>query len=298
MKRIILILVLSIICLMSFGFAQEPDKIIFSHKFHNDEVGVECDNCHGSAMISLLPSDNLLPEMSTCYNCHDEDDTECGYCHTNTDEPGIAERPPQYKSKFSHKTHLESGADCLTCHQGITKKTQVGKFHIPNAGNCASCHSPVDYSEEQQKCLVCHDASMDFSPADHEVNWKKDHGPYAQFAEQTCSHCHQQNYCQNCHQGDNLDREVHPLNFRNNHGIIAKGDKENCLTCHQEQLFCIDCHRTEMVMPQNHSYVNWSNRIKGNGGRHAKEAKFDFDNCMSCHNDAYTDIVCVTCHGN
>lgn len=285
-------------CIVAQGLAQAPDKIIFSHEFHISEADVECSSCHENVTTSKKTSDNLLPEMETCYNCHDEDDTPCSQCHTNPDEADVAPRNRAFKAQFSHEKHLAQNVPCLDCHTGMDKKTEVGTFHIPASATCTNCHGEADYKEEQIKCITCHSKDMDFTPASHVVNWSKDHGLNQQFGNSDCSHCHQNSYCQNCHQGDNLDREVHPLNFRLTHGNNAKANKQNCLTCHEEQLFCLDCHQTQMVMPKNHSYVNWSNRIPGNGGRHAKEAKFDFDSCMSCHNDAYTDNVCVVCHGN
>jgi len=279
------------------GLAQAPDKIIFSHQFHLSEADAECTDCHGKVKNSLDATDNLLPEMETCYSCHDEDDTECSLCHSNPDEAGLAPRNKDFAAKFPHKQHINAADNCLNCHTGIDKKTEVGNFHVPGSATCTNCHGAADFKEEQIKCLTCHDKEMDFEPSSHALNWSKDHGLNQQIGNENCSHCHQASYCQNCHQGDNLDSEVHPLNFRLTHGSMAKANKENCLTCHEEQLFCLDCHQTQMVMPKNHSYVNWSNRIPGNGGRHAKEAKFDFDNCMSCHNDTFADNVCVTCHG-
>jgi len=290
--------VIIVLCTVNMLMAQNPDKIIFSHKYHIEEVEAECASCHELASNSLSITDNLLPEMATCYDCHDESDTKCGYCHTNIDEPGMVPRYASFNSKFPHKTHTTDGTNCLSCHEGIPLKKVVGTFHLPSSVSCASCHEPADYKDEKVKCLTCHNKDMNFLPSDHAVNWPKDHGVMDQLGDNTCSHCHQTSYCQSCHEGDNLDRKVHPLNFKSTHGRMAKGNKENCLTCHQEQMFCLDCHQTQMVMPKNHSYVNWSNRVTGNGGRHAKEAKFDFDNCQSCHNDAYSDNVCITCHGN
>ncbi len=297
MKFINIFILLSCV-LLAQGLAQPADKIIFSHQFHLSEADAECSSCHGKATESQAVSDNLLPEMQTCYDCHDEDDTECSQCHSNPDEAGLAPRNKKLAAKFTHKVHLSEKIACLDCHQGIAAKTETGTFHRPGSEKCTSCHGEIDFKEEQAKCLTCHEKGMDFIPSSHVVNWPKDHGLNQQFGNGNCSHCHQVSYCQNCHEGDNLDHEVHPLNFRLTHGNSAKANKQNCMTCHEEQMFCLDCHQTQMVMPKNHSYVNWSNRIPGNGGRHAKQAKFDFDNCMSCHNDAFTDNVCVTCHGN
>jgi len=299
MKSVILLIFIFVFSGLLLLTGQDvPDKIIFSHKFHIEEVEAECKSCHEGALTSLQPLDNLQPEMETCYSCHDEEETDCGLCHTNPDEPDISKRYTNYKSNFPHQKHISDESNCLVCHSGIENQEEYGKSYVPGNDLCASCHESADYTEEKIKCLVCHEEKFRFVPADHRLNWKKDHGIKAQIASTSCNHCHQKHYCQTCHEGDNLDHIVHPLNFRYNHGLSARGNKENCLSCHQEQAFCMECHQIEMVMPKNHSYVNWSNRIPGNGGRHALEAKYDLDNCLSCHKDAFADVICATCHGN
>ncbi len=286
----------SVFILARFLQAQE-DQIIFSHRLHVAEQEIGCLDCHQKAMESESQTDVLTPEMQTCYNCHDEDETPCATCHTNADESGIGQRLEGFKSRFPHKMHLnEEGTNCLLCHKGVESSAAAEGFHLPSREICNVCH-PADYGENKAQCLTCHEANMNFTPVTHRLNWVKDHGIVQQQDENSCSHCHKNSYCTNCHEGDNLDRKTHPLNYRFTHGLAAKGNKENCLTCHQEFAFCVDCHRRERVMPKNHSLPLWSNRIKGDGGEHAREAQIDFDTCMSCHNDAYADVVCITCHG-
>jgi len=297
MQKMKIILPLVLFLFISLALAQQ-DQIIFSHKFHVQEQEIGCLECHGKATESMNQQDVLMPEMQTCYNCHDEDETPCATCHTNPDEPAIARRVEGFKSRFPHKKHVdEEGANCLVCHKGVEVAEDSKAFHMPAKEKCNTCHAGADVVESKVKCLSCHEASLNFLPASHQLNWRKDHGQIQQLSVESCDHCHQQNYCADCHEGDNLDRQVHPLNYRFTHGLMAKGNKENCLTCHQEQAFCVDCHRSQHVMPKNHALPTWSNRIAGDGGEHAREAQIDFDNCLSCHNDAYADVVCMTCHG-
>lgn len=298
MQRGWIILPFVLIILATCLQAQQKDKIIFSHKLHVQDQEVECLDCHGKVTESVKSTDVLLPDMQTCYNCHDEDETPCSKCHTNPDDPGVAPRLKGFKSKFPHKMHVkEDGSNCLSCHKGVDQSTMVGALHLPKKEQCNTCHQGADVATNRIQCLTCHQANMNLTPVSHRVNWQKDHGVVEQAGTQVCTHCHQNNYCVTCHEGDNLDHKVHPLNFKYTHGIMAKGNKENCLTCHQEEAFCVDCHRSQNVMPKNHALPNWSNRIKGDGGEHAREAQIDFDTCLSCHNDAYADVVCVKCHG-
>jgi len=294
MKKIIIIsmIILGGIILVA---STQRDSIIFSHKFHLEDAGASCSACHEAALASEAATDNLLPGMETCYNCHDEDDTDCTVCHTNPDEAGNYPRITDLKARFAHKVHAKSEEDCMNCHAGIVEKEQAGvTSHVPGRNDCAGCHGLSDYWEDNTRCQQCHTKEFDFKPADHNNIWVKSHGVVSEVDEGACTHCHQNNYCTACHEGDNLDRLAHPLNFRNNHGVMARGNKDNCLTCHQEHAFCIDCHQTQLVMPRSHSFIGWT--VGPNGGQHAREAMYDFDTCSSCHNDAYSDNVCLRCH--
>jgi nitrate/TMAO reductase-like tetraheme cytochrome c subunit len=295
MKKTILLFAFLFICGISLSLAQE-DQIIFSHAYHIDEVGAACTDCHGAVESSTSPSDNLLPAMETCYTCHDEDDTECSVCHTNPDEPGPLPRIISMNARFSHETHLAAGKTCLDCHQGIEEETKpAGGASVPGRDLCMDCHEQADYTEQKEVCYTCHSKDMGFRPQNHLANWKKDHGVSWQIQQKDCRHCHSNDFCMECHEGDNLDRLAHPLNYRHNHGIDARANKENCITCHRDLSFCNDCHQMEMVMPNNHSYAGWSNRT--NGGLHARAAQMDFDYCQTCHSDLTGDVVCITCHG-
>jgi hypothetical protein len=294
MKYLIILLFIALFAFVLFGFNQ-PEDLIFSHKFHAEEVEASCTDCHETTFTSTHAADNLLPEMDVCYICHHQEETECKVCHVNPDDAAEVERIVDLKADFPHENHASSDEDCKTCHSGIEEKTNTLFLQfIPGREICANCHGEADFKEEQILCVECHNEDFQFRPIDHNLNWNKIHGVEAQINSSSCRHCHQNNYCTDCHEGDNLDHVVHPLNFRNSHGIHAKGNKDNCLTCHQEQAFCIECHQSELVMPRNHGFANWSNTR--DGGRHAREALYDFDSCLSCHNDAYAENVCITCH--
>jgi hypothetical protein len=295
MRKIILLASILFVAWVITLYAQ-VDEIIFSHKFHAEEVEASCTDCHNAVEASNAAADNLLPDMETCYNCHDEDDTECSLCHTNPDEAGEARRIVDLAAKFPHQIHIENGQECISCHAGIENKNNVQEAtHIPEREVCADCHGSADFLNDNTQCLTCHNKTQIQRPGDHLAGWAKNHGKEWEIQEKNCSHCHSNFYCQDCHQGDNLDRQIHPLNYRNNHGIDARANKDNCITCHREYAFCNECHAIEMVMPKNHSYAGWSNTTTG--GLHAKAAQYDFDYCQSCHSDLTGDVVCMTCHG-
>ena len=295
MKTTIFLFICILLIWTASGFAQQ-DQLIFSHKFHQEDAGASCVDCHSAVNNSQKVSDNLLPAMETCYTCHDEDDTDCDVCHTLPDEAAEVKRITEFAVNFAHKTHIDEGQECVTCHTGIVdKENSTAGYHLPSGVVCTDCHGTSDFTDEKTQCMACHGKEFDFKPANHTVAWGKDHGISWEIESNSCSHCHSRSYCIDCHQGFNLDRVIHPLNYRNSHGIDAKANKQNCLTCHREFSFCNDCHQIEMVMPKNHSFASWSNTT--NGGMHAREAQYDFDYCQTCHSDANSDVVCVRCHG-
>ncbi|MBN2008714.1 hypothetical protein JW960_05170 [candidate division KSB1 bacterium] len=287
--RVCLVL-LGILILSYLVFAQQVE-LIFSHKYHAEQVGAACTDCHPVDQ-SDAATDNLLPGMDGCYTCHDENETACTLCHKDPDNAIVYPRVTSYIAEFSHSKHTGEKFTCETCHEGIGNSEAVtSETHLPKMDVCMKCHTEMNSTDD---CYTCHAKTVDLKPADHELDWNKAHGIAAGIAAENCRTCHTVNACIDCHQKDNLDHKVHRLNFVNNHGIAAKGNKDNCLTCHEEQAFCMDCHRERMVMPRNHAAANWSN--SSTGGGHARAARLDLDSCLSCHNDAAGDPVCVPCH--
>jgi hypothetical protein len=157
--------------------------------------------------------------------------------------------------------------------------------------SCVDCHNDM---QQVDYCYQCHAQQEDLKPTDHQLTWTHAHGIASQTQEAACQMCHHENQCLDCHEGDNLDRQVHPLNYKFNHALSAKGNKDNCYTCHENYSFCIDCHRQELVMPRTHASAGWSNL--NTGGRHARAAKLDLDSCLSCHSGTGDEPICAQCH--
>lgn len=290
MKRSILLIFTIIVSLSIMGMVKKEPGIKFSHKYHAEEVGAECETCHAAAESSSA-ADNLIPDHETCFTCHDEDDTACGYCHINEDDPSGVTHITDYIAKFPHAKHIANEVQCVTCHVGIEKSNSAAEQHLPSMALCQTCHMDM---ERENYCVDCHNAGEKLTPMDHKLDWLQAHGLSSQLNEDNCKMCHNEKQCLDCHANDNLDRTVHPLNFINNHAIEAKNKTENCYTCHEELESCITCHRDQLVMPRSHSAAGWSNLT--NGGRHARQAEMDLDNCLACHNDNYGEPICAQCH--
>lgn len=270
--------------------AQEVE-LIFSHKYHISEIETSCADCHAPAKDSKLSTDNLLPDMETCFTCHDSEG-ECTLCHKDPDNAVAYPRIEKYIAYFPHALHLQKEQNCEACHPDVAKSENIFDKHLPAMAACTQCHTDL---ADENYCGQCHASSENLRPTDHKNSlWLTQHGPTSYCESNNCQACHTNRYCLECHQGDNLDRKVHKFNFINNHGLQAKANKMTCLTCHEEQSSCNDCHRQRMVMPRSHAAASWA--IPGTGGLHARKAKFDLDSCISCHSDVNGNPVCIMCH--
>ncbi len=295
-------------------------NIKFSHKFHSENVGTECMDCHAGALTSENSSDFLLPKMATCYNCHDEQATPCEFCHLDPQNMVPYEAPIR-KINFSHKFHIEDQKlQCSQCHEGADKVDYATPEHLPSMESCFTCH---DNRTATNECEACHKETVSLLPTSHKVvDFATEHKKFVRAggAENNCVVCHTDNFCQQCHDGVSLAKislftpqasgkeqlvlqRVHDLNYRYTHGIEAKGKDKDCYVCHDRQTFCAGCHapngdiKSSQFKPEWHSGNDFVTiGVGSGGGRHAKLAKRDIEMCMSCHDVEGADPICVICH--
>lgn len=301
MKKFILAIV-GVIALWFWGLytlANNETELKFSHKMHVQENELECTTCHPKAETSATGMDNLMPAMNVCADCHDVQDSEnCGTCHSDLENPRRVSRIDRYSQKFSHEKHLNTGLDCLACHAAVVSKETAAAIILPSMGECLQCHETRAVLTE---CSSCHLPEENLRPVSHTPNFLHNHSDLARnnmipgSRNLACTTCHKIDYCQTCHEGDNLDRQTHPLNFQFTHALEAQGKEKECGVCHTERSFCIDCHRENQLMPHNH-VAGWVNRIPNDGGRHRVEAMNDLEACMACH-EQNAEETCNTCHG-
>ncbi len=297
-RHLLLFLLLSgAVCLQA---APKPQTgtLNFSHKLHVVTQEIECETCHSSVNESVAGTDDLLPDMETCADCHDvEDEETCSTCHKTPGEIEALPRIQAYSPKFSHKRHLSSGITCITCHQSITKDTTGQLVDLPLMKQCVSCHQQKIVSAS---CQTCHQPGDNLKPKSHGQGFIHEHALLATTTMQdpttqlNCTSCHSDNYCQDCHEGDNLTRRTHPLNYEYTHSFDARANERECLSCHEDRSFCADCHQENNVLPHSHT-AGWA--IPEVGGRHKEEAQGNLDYCMTCH-EQNADRICTVCHKN
>lgn len=297
MKKYSLFFLTLTLFMFLFIAAQDADLLLFSHEYHVEEEEMACADCH-AVSESKSGTDNLLPAMDVCADCHDvEDEDNCNQCHSNIESAGIATRTIEYSPLFSHQTHMNAELECATCH-GEVAGIELGRhMAIPDMMQCMDCHHSKDVENE---CATCHAPGERIKPLNHDLVFIETHGDisanFVSVMGKNCATCHKTEFCQDCHEGENVERLTHPLNFEFTHALSAQGKERNCFTCHEDRDYCSSCHIENNVLPYNH-VAGWTNTIPGDGGRHRIEAMIDLENCMSCHENN-ADQICGQCHTN
>lgn len=129
----------------------------FSHKTHM-AIGVVCQMCHTNPDPGSLMT---YPSTETCMACH---------AAITTDKPAIVSLQEFAESgrtipwvrvyavtpgvSWGHRAHLESGAQCETCHGDISQVEAVSESKATLAmATCISCHEARGAKAE---CVTCH----------------------------------------------------------------------------------------------------------------------------------------------
>lgn len=274
---------------LSAQYGRQTSSYPFSHKIHVLQEEIACMDCHSGVEKSISGLDDLLPQQAVCMDCHESSEIT---------DPAQLPRIDRYSEKFSHQQHRGAGEECQSCHEEVAGREKFSGYILPNMDNCMSCH---EIKAVSNACGTCHTPLEDLVPVSHRPDFTHRHSDLARLAanqisgNKDCASCHQPQFCQDCHEGDNLDRFTHPLNFEFTHSLEAQGKEKDCATCHTERQFCIDCHRDNQVLPRNHT-VGWTNTFPNDGGRHRIEAMNDLDACISCH-EQDAQQICQSCHG-
>lgn len=183
---------------------------------------------------------------------------------------------------------------CLTCHTGTIGRTAIASLTpgapAPTATRVAS-RPATDWTPAP------HSANAVSKPIKvHADNWSKVHGPSAASEATTCSGCHAQRFCKDCHAAERVGaKRYHPANFVSRHAPEAYSAETECATCHSVQAFCRDCHRQAgFAATSQRRGTGFHNGAAPWLLQHGRAARQDLTGCTSCHQQSY----CTQCHSN
>jgi len=129
----------------------------FSHKKHV-ELGLVCKSCHKNAdpgeIMGIAPA-------SACMGCHKRALAESGsikrlarYAESRAEVPWARVYLIPSYVYFSHRRHLESGANCETCHGPVASRDVLWRETDISMGGCMDCHIR---NKARNDCNYCHE---------------------------------------------------------------------------------------------------------------------------------------------
>lgn len=254
MKNNLKLSVLGILAVVSIGVYLVPEKeeevptrvllenlggkVIFSHKMHAENYGIECADCHHE---SSDPAKSVL----ACGVCHGSIPTNAELAEISKDSDG---KTPLGDMPYHDTTLVTDQNACLTCHHLEYLQKEWGHDkHTEEFGlDCESCHHGTDIEPEPMNCNTCH-----FDGAD--LTLKK-------AVHTKCGECHQEWFepesklknCSKCHEELDTRKALKEKGSFEMNPTYAK-----CSSCHgvqepQELVqnrmaafhgLCIGCHK-------------------------------------------------------
>ncbi|PLX95705.1 MAG: cytochrome C [Desulfuromonas sp.] len=215
---------------------------------------------------------------------------------------------------FDHQTHNKVIPDepCATCHLEDASES------IPPLTTCQGCH---DTSFVESVTIPI--------PPPHDPLWGLNHRSFAKSGDASCTSCHAQSDCLECHTSGAADEQgsfsnamvnVHRSDFQVSHPLAARTDPQLCSSCHEND-FCVDCHNAfapaDLALDSHRR--GWSGLNVGAAShadfaetscdschsdsvlpshdwsaRHGREARKNLATCQACHPEG---DICLTCHG-
>jgi len=269
-------------CVLVDAFRSGEKALVFSHRQHVQEEGLECVSCHESAEVEAAPG---MPSADSCAVCHDQLDVE------RPPERAVANLFDEHgfraahageladEVRFDHLAHVGAVGDCDACHRGIAGATGIDDDLVVDMGECSACHEQRKLANE---CTTCHSAiTPAWQPPNHALDWKRLHGRACRRTDprpaEDCSLCHEPSTCEQCHRVE--PPENHDNFFRlRGHAVVASIDRSTCATCH-ETATCDRCHAD--TLPLSHKSGFWGS---------ARNV-----HCLTCH-FPLSDSGCLTCH--
>ncbi len=122
-----------------------PEQPIpFNHRFHVQEIGMQCAYCHGGTEASPIAA---IPALDLCMGCHRIVGAQLdpildlkGYWDRG--EPVPWERVYKLADfvQFPHDAHIRNDLECSECHGAVEDMDRVSKAESLGMGWCLACH--------------------------------------------------------------------------------------------------------------------------------------------------------------
>jgi hypothetical protein len=121
---------------------QQP--IPFNHRFHSQELRMQCEYCHVGTESSPVA---VIPSLEVCMGCHriagaNLEPIQRLRGFWDSGEPVPWERVYKVPDfvQFPHEAHIRTQVACEECHGKVEEMDRVYKFTSLKMGWCLDCH--------------------------------------------------------------------------------------------------------------------------------------------------------------
>lgn len=304
---------ITFVSILMFGFIAlscvavwAAGRLAFHHGHHISQ-DIKCVDCH-VGISEDKGIKRVLPKKESCNECHDKSDQyDCKTCESNPWRK--KDRREEHRdSNFLHSMHKETLGKCVDCHTELDKRPQKPGNHK----TCGKCH---EQDIKNLLCAKCHRQMAkaglnEMSRFKHENDFLKEHAAYANRSMRTCTQCHTEMFCTDCHSKKWTGQKMsirYPESVKRNfihrgdwitfHRAEAKTGDLTCLKCHARK-DCSSCHERSNISGSSGKNfykhpAGWLS--KSNSNFHGDEARRNIISCASCHQKKGPGY-CVDCH--
>lgn len=247
-------------------------------------------------------SRTTLNEAQTCATCHTRE--SCSRCHANAQDVKVIAALGSNELVTALVARKQALYPTPADHQAAGFADRHGVLAEAGIESCANCHT-------REGCQQCHSGQ---SAADriaalperntapgvnlaarprraHPEGFGAAHGTTAGASGESCTSCHAQKFCSDCHQGGD-SRKFHPSNFAARHAQAVYASDTDCASCHNRESFCQSCHNGLGLSANGQRPTQFHNGQSIWLLQHGQPARQNLESCTSCH----TQSSCTRCH--
>jgi hypothetical protein len=188
---------------------------------------------------------------------------------------------------------------CTTCHIGSGARDVVARIPVAERGGAQGVQLKLQPPPVRNRppfpLLVARTDTVPRQPATivrvHDPGYRTAHGPQAASGILTCSGCHEQKFCSDCHAGEN-QRRFHAANFTQRHAADSWSRESECAACHNAELFCRSCHQQLGLASKGRLDAAYHDAQPQWLLQHGRAARQGLQSCTTCH----VQKDCLACH--
>lgn len=201
-----------------------------------------------------------------CATCHTQ--PSCATCHVGTAGRQVLRQMPKEAEGGAGVRLIRDRAATV----GVRERSAAARLAVENTGAAQDTSARV--------------------VRPHARGFSTDHATAARSGALTCTGCHAQRFCSDCHAGE-ARRAFHPVNFVSKHAASVYSGDRQCTSCHNTEVFCRSCHvanglgsaRNSKTQAVHSAQPQWLLQ-------HGQAARQELTSCATCH----TQSSCMRCH--